>query len=155
MATQWRSISFLNFSAALVGAVAFGVGIAPVNAQVVILQQQQVLRQTNFGQTHRGVSFTYSNPAYVSPIYGPIYPRGVSGYPRTVYAPGVNRSVLINPTIVNSPIYNSTVINPTIVSPIYGYPYGNTNTVILIDRPTPQIVVDPQYGVRFKEQFGY
>ena len=113
-------------------------------------------------RTSSGFSFTYTEPRIV-----PGYPIGGFPFrsgPRS--NSGINRSVLVNPTIVNSPIYNSTLINPTIVnSPGYGNSgysnpgYGNPGyqpypytiyTIQTVDRPAPEIVVDPEYGVRFK-----
>ncbi len=145
------------------------VGIQPpLVAQTVVIDGVSV-------QTSSGFSFTFTEqrlvPSYPSYSHYPSYPNYPIGHTpfRHRSHSGINRSTLINPTIINSPIRNSTIINPTIVnSPSYppgygynpgygyhpGYPYS-IQTIQTINRPAPEIIVDPQYGVRFKNPPGY
>ena len=130
----------------------------PLVAQTVVIDGVSV-------RTSSGFSFSYTDPRLVPsyPSYSnyPIsnYPIGGSQfYPR--YNSGINNSTLINPTIVNSPGYNPGYVNPGYVNPSYQpYPYSpypyTSQTIQTINRPSPEIVVDPQYGVRFKNPPGY
>lgn len=112
-----------------------------------------------------GLSVQIGTPTY--------YPSGV--YPSDVYPSGytyrrpgfsqqrgsVDNSVLINPTVINGSIRNSTLVNPTIVTTPYApapyypatsypTPYYDVTTITTITRPEPQVVIDPQYGVRYQ-----
>jgi hypothetical protein len=125
-----------------------------------------------------GLSIQIGTPTYYPSV---VYPSG--GYPSgyTYRQPGfpqqpdsVENSVLLNPTVINGSIRNSTLVNPTIVTtpyspkqfypeqsyPVQAYPrlsyptpYYNVRTVIPTTRPEPQVVIDPQYGVRYQAPF--
>ncbi|UBF24066.1 hypothetical protein K9N68_20335 [Kovacikia minuta CCNUW1] len=105
--------------------------------------------------------YYYPAPStYVNPQ--PYRHSGSQRYRRS--NPGISNSVLVNPTVINSSIRNSTLINPTIVNSSYYppasyypayYPNLNILTVQSYTRPSPEVVVDPQYGVRFKNPPGY
>ncbi|MGA7936563.1 MAG: hypothetical protein WCA35_23615 [Kovacikia sp.] len=123
------------------------------------LDDSSVPAENSLGIVLTDSSASYSSP--YSPVGAPIYRRPSAN---------VSNSVLINPTLINSSIRNSTLINPTIVNPAYypaipnypGIPYDpfyypnlQIFSVQSYTRPSPEIVVDPQYGVRFKNPPGY
>ncbi len=105
-----------------------------------------------------GLSVQIGTPTYSYSTYSTGYGYGQPGFSRRG---SVNNSVLINPTVINSPIRNSTLVNPTIVNspytsvpyypaPYYPAPYYDIQTVTTVTRPEPEVVIDPQYGVRYK-----
>jgi hypothetical protein len=59
---------------------------------------------------------------------------------------------IVNPTIITSPAYPVYPAYPAY--PYYAYP-PIYNSIQTINRPSPEIIVDPQYGVRFKNPPGY
>jgi hypothetical protein len=166
-----RSLSFVV--PLLVGSSAW---IAPASADPVGTNYTTTFPLP--GQVIDGSSVTYGNPDqgirstdsgyYYSSPYTYIRPQ-------TYRRPnvGISNSVLVNPTVINGPIRNSTLINPRVVdrsyypTPYYSDPYYPAPyypsyypnlqffSVESYTRPSPEIIVDPQYGVRFKNPPGY
>lgn len=87
----------------------------------------------------------------------PVYPSGISvqiGSPIYVN-PGYNYPIIINrpinPPVIVGPSYYPAPYYP---APYY-YPGVSTQIIQTYTRPSPEIVVDPEYGVRFKNPPGY
>lgn len=150
-------------------ALSLTLGTLPVIAEVTAANAQSIVIQGSSGgfsvQSTIGTpSSIYSNPMLppiqvvtphsYSTYHAPGYVLVQPGIPHRVVG-GVNNSVLVNPTIINSPIRNSTLINPTIIrGPYHSIPYTQYS-IRTFTRPSPQVIVDPQYGVRLQMPPGY
>lgn len=83
----------------------------------------------------------------------PVYPSGISvqiGAP--IY---VNQGFGSYPTVINRPIGYPVIVAPPYYPGTYYYPGTSTQIIQTYTRPSPEIVVDPEYGVRFKNPPGY
>ena len=96
------------------------------------------------------IGSSYGGSYYWPPVYTQPYGWGQP----IVVDRSINQSVLVNPTVINSSIRNSTLLNPTIIGAPQ-YPYITNYTVRTYTRPEPEVVVDPQYGVRYKRPSEY
>ena len=146
MTKIYRSPLLFPFAGLLSLAITVACGLDDrATAQTVVIDGVSV-------RTSSGFSFSYTEPQVIPGYsYGrfPVYPPG--------YGRRINRPVLINPTIVNPTIVTSPAypVYPAYPAyPYYAYP-PIYNSIQTINRPSPEIIVDPQYGVRFKNPPGY